>query len=214
MIPTSTRRCTRTLGRALGRIAAATTLACAMAGHAAPVTYQIDPHHTYPSFEADHMGISLWRGKITQTAGTVVYDKADGSGTVDIQIDMRSLDFGHRPMNAWAQGKDFLNLKAAKDSKDAKGRRYAQFKGRFAAPVGGVPSKLEGELRLNGITKPVTLTINLLKCLPHPMFKRELCGADAVGSFRRDEFDLAAGKDYGFNMEVALRIQVEAIAQP
>lgn len=23
---------------------------------AAPATYQLDPHHTYPSFEADHFG--------------------------------------------------------------------------------------------------------------------------------------------------------------
>ena len=30
---------------------------------AAPVSYTIDPAHTYPSFEADHMGISVWRGK-------------------------------------------------------------------------------------------------------------------------------------------------------
>jgi polyisoprenoid-binding protein YceI len=44
------------------------------------------------------------------------------------------------------------------------------------------------------------------------MLKRELCGADAMGVFKRDEFGLVAGKDYGFKMDVALRIQVEAIA--
>lgn len=37
-------------------------------------------------------------------------------------------------------------------------------------------------------------------------------GADAVGTFKRDEFGLDAGKDYGFKMDVALRIQVEAVA--
>jgi polyisoprenoid-binding protein YceI len=195
----------------LQRWAAGLFLVAATCSHSAPVTYQIDPHHTYPSFEADHMGISVWRGKLTRNAGTVVYDKADGSGTVDIRIDMTSLDFGHRPMNAWAQGKDFLNLKAGAD---AKSRRYAQFKGRFTAPVSGVPTQVEGELQLNGVTRPLTLSIKLLKCLPHPMLKRELCGADAMGSFRRDEFNLSMGKEYGFNMEVALRIQVEAIAQP
>lgn len=30
---------------------------------AAPVSYTIDLTHTYPSFEADHMGLSFWRGK-------------------------------------------------------------------------------------------------------------------------------------------------------
>jgi polyisoprenoid-binding protein YceI len=44
------------------------------------------------------------------------------------------------------------------------------------------------------------------------MLKHELCGADANGSFKRDEFGLDAGKDYGFNMDVALHIQVKAVA--
>ena len=43
------------------------------------------------------------------------------------------------------------------------------------------------------------------------MFKRELCGADASAVFKRDEFGLTAGKDYGFSMDVNLRIQMEAV---
>jgi hypothetical protein len=41
-----------------------------------PVTYQIDPSHTYPSFEADHMGISTWRGKFDKSSGTITMDIA------------------------------------------------------------------------------------------------------------------------------------------
>jgi len=47
--------------------------------------------------------------------------------------------------------------------------------------------------------------------MPHPVYKREVCGADALGTLRRDEFGIDGGKAYGFNMEVTLRIQVEAI---
>ncbi|MFN3305025.1 MAG: YceI family protein [Roseateles sp.] len=60
----------------------------ATAAMAAPQTYDIDPTHTYPSFEADHMGLSFWRGKLNKSAGTVVYDKASGRGTVDVQMDL------------------------------------------------------------------------------------------------------------------------------
>ena len=70
-----------------------------------------------------------------------------------------------------------------------------------------------GELTLNGRTRPLTLTVHQLKCMPHPMLKRDWCGADASGSFNREDFGLAAGKDYGFRMDVGLRIQVEAVAQ-
>ena len=40
----------------------ASALLATTAAQAAPVTYEIDPTHTYPSFEADHMGLSVWRG--------------------------------------------------------------------------------------------------------------------------------------------------------
>jgi polyisoprenoid-binding protein YceI len=68
-----------------------------------------------------------------------------------------------------------------------------------------------GTLTLHGVTRPVDLKIDLFKCIPHPIFKRELCGANATGTFDRSEFGLSAGKDYGFKMDVTLRIQVEAL---
>jgi polyisoprenoid-binding protein YceI len=178
----------------------ATALLAATSALAAPVTYDIDPTHTYPSFEADHMGLSSWRGKLNKSAGTVVYDKTAGSGAVDVLMDVASIDFGLDAMNAWARGKDFFNVEK---------NPSATFKGRFDR----VPGPLVGELTLNGKTRPLTLTVHHIKCIPHPLHKRELCGADASGSFNRDDFGLAAGKDWGFKMEVNLRIQVEAVAR-
>lgn len=176
----------------------------AATAQAAPVTYEIEPTHTYPSFEADHMGLSFWRGKINKSAGTIVYDKATGAGSVDVQMDLASIDFGLEAMNAWARGKDFFNVEQ---------NPSATFKGRFAASRAGAPTLLEGELTLNGKTRPMTLMVHHIKCIQHPMLKRDFCGADASGSFNRDEFGLGAGKDWGFNMNVNLRIQVEAVAK-
>ncbi len=177
----------------------------ATAAQAAPVTYDIDPAHTFPSFEADHMGMSYWRGKLNKNAGTIVYDKATGAGGVDVQMDLASIDFGLDAMNNWATGKDFFNVEK---------NPTATFKGRFEGAKGGVPSQVVGELTLNGKTQPMTLTVNQLKCMPHPMNKRDFCGADASGSFNREAFGLSAGKDWGFKMDVTLRIQVEAVARP
>ena len=67
-------------------------------------------------------------------------------------------------------------------------------------------------MTLHGVTRPVALKINSFECIPHPLFKRELCGADALATFNRDEFGLDTGKPYGFRMDVTLRVQVEAIA--
>ncbi|MFM9916974.1 MAG: YceI family protein [Rhizobacter sp.] len=186
-------------------LTSAALLLAAAAASAAPTTYAIDPTHTFPSFEADHMGISVWRGKLNKSSGKVLYDKSAGTGTVEIVTQLASVDFGMDALATWARGKDFF---------DVKKHPRAVFKGSLQSPVNGVPTQLVGELTLHGVTRPLTLTVHSLKCIQHPMLKRDYCGADASGSFNRDDFGLSAGKDYGFNMNVDLRIQVEAIAQP
>ena len=164
--------------------------------------YTIDPMHTYPSFEADHMGISVWRGKLDKTSGGVDLDKAAGTGSVDVTIDLSSIDFGLDALNTWAKGKDFFDVATYPT---------ATYTGKLVAFVDGAPTRVVGTLTLHGVSRPVELKIGLFKCIPHPIFKRELCGADASGTFDRSQFGLDAGKDYGFKMDVPLRIQVEAL---
>ena len=177
-------------------------LAACGAVSAAPVSYNIDPEHTYPSFEADHMGLSIWRGRFNKTLGKVTLDKTAGQGAVEVTIDLASVDFGHDKLNDWARSPEFFDI--AKHPQ-------ASYKGKLAGFAKGVPSWVVGELTLHGVTKPLALKINSFKCIPHPLFKRELCGADAAGTFKRDDFGLDSGKPYGFKMDVTLRIQVEAL---
>lgn len=169
---------------------------------AAPVNYEIETHHTYPSFEADHMGISTWRGKFNKTTGNVSLDKAGGTGAVEIVVDTASVDFGHDKMNEHAMKADMFDV-----------AKYptALYKGQLLDFKDGAPGRVVGELTLRGVTKPVELKINSFKCIQHPFYRREACGADAIGTFKRDDFGMDAGKAYGFNMDVTLRIQVEAV---
>jgi polyisoprenoid-binding protein YceI len=183
-------------------LAALLACAAAFAGDHGASRYTIDPDHTYPSFEASHMGISTWRGKFNRTTGTVVLDRAAGTGSVAVTVDMASIDFGLDALNDVARGTELFDV-----------ARYPQaiFNGRLEGFAAGVPTRLAGELTLHGVTRPLVLQVNAFKCIPHPIFKRELCGADATGTFQRDAFGLDAGKDYGFSMDVDLRIQVEAL---
>ncbi|MBW8811428.1 MAG: polyisoprenoid-binding protein, partial [Lysobacter sp.] len=148
------------------------------AAGAAPVTYKIDPSHTYPSFEADHMGgLSTWRGKFNKSQGTVTLDKKAGAGTVEVTVDTTSIDFGLDAMNEHANKAELF---------DTAKFPTATYKGKLAGFKDGAPSKVEGELTLHGVTKPLELKINKFKCMPHPMLKREVCGADASATFQRD----------------------------
>lgn len=173
---------------------------------AAPAHYTIDPDHTYPSFEADHFGgLSTWRGKFNHTTGTVILDKAVGTGSVDVVVDMASADFGQDKLNEGAQGAELFET--AKFPQ-------ATFNGRLQRFVKGAPTRVVGNLALHGVTRPLVLKIDSFKCIPDPDprgAKRDRCGADALATFKRDAFGMASGKDYGFKMDVILRIQVEAV---
>ena len=176
----------------------------ALPAAAGSVTYEIDPAHTFPSFEADHMGVSVWRGKFNRSSGEVVLDKAAGTGTVAVEIDVASIDFGHDALNAEMVKPEYL---------DAAGHPTARYEGTLAGFVDGKPTRVDGTLTLHGVTRPLALEIRSFKCMPHPLFKRDWCGADAHATFDRSAFGIDAGKEYGFDMDVALRIQVEAVAE-
>lgn len=190
--------------RSLVRIALAALMAGAMLApaSAAPAQYTIDPEHVYPSFEADHFGgMSVWRGKFNKSAGAIVIDREAKSGTVDVTIDLASVDTGHDKLNNHLMGPDFFDVAKFPT---------ATYKGKLAGFKDGSPTEVQGELTLHGVTKPVTLTIKSFKCMPHPFKKIEFCGADAVATINREDFGVAWGKNLGFKMETRLAIQVEA----
>jgi len=190
------------LPRALLAVALSLSFATAIA---APAVYEIDPAHTYPSFEADHMGISVWRGKFDRSSGEITLDRQKQTGSVNVVIDTASIDYGLDVMDAEARKDTLL---------DTTKFPTATYKGTLVDFRDGAPTRVKGELTLRGVTKPVDLTIKRFKCIPHPLNKRELCGADAYGDFQRDAFGMDAGKDYGFDMTVSMRIQVEATRKP
>lgn len=173
---------------------------------AAPVTYDLDPSHTYPSFEADHFGgLSTWRGKFNKSQGVVVLDREARTGTVEVTVDINSVDFGHDEMNQHAVAPDIF---------DAAKYPNATFKGTFTKFDGDRPEEATGDLTLRGVTRKVKMDIDDFKCIQHPMIKREVCGADVSTEFNRKDFGLNFGLDMGFKPEVKLKIQVEAVRQP
>lgn len=184
-------------------LVAAVLAVAAFPAVAAPVTYNLDPTHTYPSFEADHFGgTSVWRGKFTKSSGTVVLDRAAKTGTVDVTIDASSIDTGNAALDKHVASDAML---------DAAKFPTAVYKGTKMRFKGDVPVEVIGEFTLHGVTKPLNLKIDSFKCIMNPMLKKEVCGADAKGEFQRDAYGVEYGKTYGFKMWTKLEIQVEGI---
>src|SRR6202451_4455155 len=168
---------------------------------AAPVTYNLDPNHTYPSFAADHFGgLSVWRGKFDSTSGTVVYDKEAKAGSIEVTVDMNTIDFGMQKLNDHARSAEIFDV-----------AKYpiAKYSGKFTKFSGDAPTEAQGTITMQGVTKPVTLTVNAFKCIISPMSKKQVCGADISATINRADFGVNYGEKFGFKQEVKLLIQVE-----
>lgn len=174
-------------------------------GARAADTYQLDPQHTFPSFEADHMnGLSIWRGKFTKSSGTVTLDRAAKTGTVDVTVDTSSIQTGNTKLDEHLVSPAFFNVAQFPT---------ANYKGTQIVFDGDTPKEVIGTLTMHGVTRPLKLEIVSFKCMMHPMLKREVCGVEASAEFDRSDFGMDFGKQYGFRMNTTLHIQSEGIKQ-
>lgn len=190
------------MARILHRWALAAALALPFAAAAAPESFKMDSEHTYPSLEFPHMGISVWRGKFTKSSGRVVLDRAARTGTVEVRVDTSSIDFGHAKMREIALTDDWLWVAKYPAMTYQGDLRFTE----------DTPTSVDGRLTLRGVTRPLTLRINSFKCIDHPFFKREVCGADAEGDLDRADYGMTLFTEDGMG-KIHLRIQVEAMKE-
>jgi len=187
------------------QLSLATALFAALAGSAiaAPVTYGVDSTHTFPRFSYSHFGYSTQLSSFKNTSGKVVFDAEAKTGSVDISIDMKSVNTGFDDFNGHIQGEDFL---------DTAKFPTATFKSTKVVFEGDKPKSIEGNLTIKGVTKPVTLTVTSFQAMPHPMMKKPALGANAFTTIKRSEF--GAGKYAPYvGDEVRIDIAIEAMAQ-
>jgi polyisoprenoid-binding protein YceI len=186
-------------------IAAMLAAGVSIGASAAEATYQLDPTHTYPSFETDHFGgVSVWRGKFNKSSGSFTLDTAAKKGTLDVTIDLASVDIGNAALDKELTEDKFFNVAKFPT---------AVYKGTSFKFKGDVPVEVVGTLTLHGVTKPLNLKVLSFKCFQNPMLKREVCGTDSTATFSREDFGIDYGKGYGFKMPVTLRIQAEGVKQ-
>ena len=170
---------------------------------AAPETFVIDSNHTMPRFSYNHLGYSQQLSRFNKTTGTIVLDKEAKTGSVDVVIDMKSVDTGSDLFNGHIQGEDYF---------DTAKYPTATFKSTKVNFAGDKPSTVEGNLTIKGITKPVTLTLSSFQLMVHPMFKKDAIGANASVVVKRTEFNAGKYAPY-VGDDVTIDIPVEAIKE-
>jgi polyisoprenoid-binding protein YceI len=162
--------------------------------------YTIDPNHTWPVFEVNHLGFSTQRGRFNKSSGKVTLNIAEKKGSVELVVETASIDMGLEKWDEHMRSDEFFNV--------------AQFPSmRFSSDKllfdGDKVVAAEGSFTLLGVTKPLTVTVGNFRCAPHPMNKRLTCGADITASLKRSEFGMTKYVP-AVSDEVKISVPVEA----
>ena len=170
---------------------------------AVPETYLLDTHHTKPRFEYNHMGFSTQVSRFDTVTGKITLDRAAHTGSVEVSIDATSVNTGYPLFNGHIQGEDFF------DTAKYPTLTYQSSKLKFE---GDKLVGVEGNLTIKGITRPVTLNVTSFMCMPHPMLKKDACGANATAQIKRSDFNMGKYAPL-VSDEVTLSIPVESLKQ-
>lgn len=179
------------------------TLGLSASALAAPETYVIDGNHTMPRFSYSHFGYSTQLSKFDKTSGKIILDKEAKQGAIDVTIQMTSVNTGYALFNEHIQGEKFF---------DTAKYPTATFKSTKMNFKGDKVSSIEGTLTIKGVSQPVTLAVTSFKCMPHPMAKKDACGANANVVVKRSDFNMGEHVPY-VGDEVTIDIPVEAIKE-
>lgn len=149
--------------------------------------YKIDTKgaHAFIQFRIKHLGYSWLYGRFDDFKGSFSYDEsAPEKSSVNVNIDVTSLDSNHAERDKHLRGEDFLYTEKFPT---------ATFESTSFEPQGDGTAKLTGELTLRGVTKPVTIDVTNIGS-----------GEDPWGGYRQGftgttEFAL---KDFGIDYDL------------
>ena len=168
-------------------------------------TWTIDPLHSEVGFTVRHMMVSKVRGKFNEFDGELVTGENPLESRVSATIHLPSIDTGNVDRDNHIRSADFFEVETFKTmTYHSNGVR-----------LDGDQYVLDGELTLKGVTKPVSLQLELGGFGPDP-YGGTRAGFSATGEIKRSDF----GVDFNAVLEtgglvvsdkVTINLEIEAV---
>jgi polyisoprenoid-binding protein YceI len=171
-------------------------------------TYVLDTAHTVLGFGVRHMAVSKVRGSFTKFEGTLQLAEDPADSTVSVTIDASSVDTREENRDNHLRTNDFF---------DVENHPTWTFTSTAIRPVSATEWKVDGDLTIRGVTRPVTLDASLEGVVQDP-YGNHRVGFSAKTSINRDDF----GVSFNAVMEaggvvvakkVDIEIEAEAVLQ-
>lgn len=145
------------------------------------MAWDIDTSHSTIEFTAKHMMVTNVRGRFNSFSGDAHLDEANPANSkVDVTIDLASLTTGNDGRDGHLRSADFF---------DVEHYSTATFHSTSVEPLSQDHLRIVGDLTIHGVTKPVTLDVNV-EGKVKDMQGRDRYGFTATTSFSRKEFGL------------------------
>ena len=180
---------------------AAAAAGAALAAGAQPVSYRLDPTHSFVHFEVMHFGTATLRGRFGPLDGVAALDRSAQRGEVSLTIPTRIVSTGLPVLDSRLRQGDLFASEAYPE---------AYFVARNFVFEGDALREVRGEFTLRGISRPLALRATSFSCGLHPIAKRDWCGGDFEAELRRSDFGMSFGLPLVAD-RVRLLVQVEAI---
>jgi polyisoprenoid-binding protein YceI len=164
-------------------------------------TWAIDTSHSSVNFKVKHLGVAKTRGRFTQFEGTVEVGERPEDTTVAVTIDAASVDTHDSGRDDHLRSADFF---------DVANHPSLTFRS-TGVSGGGSDWKLDGELTIAGVTKPVTLDVEFEGVVVDPWGNTK-AGFVASTTVNREDFGLtwnAALETGGFLVGKTVTIDLE-----
>jgi polyisoprenoid-binding protein YceI len=176
-----------------------------------------EPGHTSAEFCARHMMVTCVRGHFKNVQGSLVFDENDpASASVDVVIDARGLWTGEPQRDDHLRSADFLDVERHPE---------IRFRGKVASRIGATEFKMNGDLSIRGIVRPVVLDVRALGTWSTPWWEGNVdkgpklrAGFLATTSINRHDFGVSWNSplDRGgvvVGDEIGITIDAEAIRE-
>lgn len=165
--------------------------------------WNLDPSHTSIDFKVRHMGIASVRGSLKVLSGSVETDEAGRPTQVEAVIDAASIATGEPQRDGHLRSADFLHAEQYPE---------IRFVSTQIEPLGGNRYRIQGNLTIRDITKPVTLEAEVSAPIKDPWGMQRVA-ASASGQINRKDWNLTwnqvlelgallVGEEVKFNLEV------------
>ena len=146
-------------------------------------TYHLEKTHVDLLFSIDHAGFTEKHGSFRELDATLNYDaQKPENSQISVTVNTGSVDTGFPARDTDLKSEKFLDVV-----------KYPQM--RFVSTKVTVDAdrtlRIDGQLTLHGVTKPLTLHGKLNKAAPNPFDKRPTLGFSATGSLKRSDFGIS-----------------------